>query len=83
MKTKSEFLKNNYNITVCEFKNIIIEKLKERKVYPKKARICKYKLLVNDISIPYRNLKKWDFDQIIDFYIDDIASYDNFMEKEE
>ena len=77
MKITSKYLELK-DTTINEFRNKIIYELKSRGIYGIKTHVSKYKLKLigNDnkyIFIPYRTLEtKKTFNDIIDFYINDI-----------
>lgn len=82
MKIKSTYLEKK-GYTINEFRNLIIQEIKERKIYGIKTRINKFCLTLkyNDerLTIPYRTLENKNIKEIIDFYEEDIK--DLFKER--
>lgn len=85
MKIKSIYLESK-GYTINEFRNKIIEEIKNRKLYGLTTRVSKYKLKLkyneNYIMIPYRSLENKSIKEIVDFYEEDIKSLFKEMESE-
>lgn len=83
MKIKSVYLENK-GYTINEFRNKIMEEVKNRKIYGLSTHVYKFKLKLkyndNYLMIPYRSLEKRNIKEIVDFYEEDIK--DLFKEKE-
>lgn len=76
MKTKSIYLENK-GFTINEFRNLILQELKKRKIYGLKTIARKFTLKLkyedNFVMIPYRTLEmKKSIKEIVDYYEEDI-----------